>query len=288
MLQLYFDSDMDVTPELAKHYKARLISMPYAMNGTVVYPYIDYERFDAREFYDTLRAGVMPTTFALNVEEYKDIFKADFEAGNDILYIHFSAAMSCTFDSMKVAVAELKEQFPETKFYSADTKGITVCSYVLARIAGELYLAGKSAEEIVSAVEKEREHTATYFYADNLNFFRRSGRVGNLAAFMGNILGVKPILTMNGEGVMTAVKKTRGTARAIDGITEYVAALGDDIVNHKVYVAHSDCSVLAQRLADALKDKFGDLDIEFVEVNPTAGSHCGPDCVGVAFHAVHR
>lgn len=288
MLQLYFDSDMDVTPELAERYKAKLISMPYTVKGKLIYPYVDFDEFDVHGFYDMLRAGEMPTTSALNVWEYKDIFKADFEEGNDILYVHFSAAMTRTFDSMHAAVEELEAQYPATRFYSVDTKGITVCSYRLANLAGEMYLEGKSAEEIVAAVENEREHTATYFYADNLDFFRRSGRVGNLAAFMGNIFGVKPILNMNSDGVMTAVKKVCGTTRALDGITEYVASLGDDIANTKVYVAHSDCFALAQRLANALKAKFGDLDIEFVGVNPTAGSHCGPDCVGVTFHAVHR
>ena len=61
-----------------------------------------------------------------------------------------------------------------------------------------------------------------------------------------------------------------------------------DINKHKVIIGHSDALDTANEVASMLKEKFGELDIDFVEVNPTAGSHCGPSNVGVAFYAKHR
>ena len=65
--------------------------------------------------------------------------------------------------------------------------------------------------------------------------------------------------------------------------------LGDDIENHRIIIGHTDALELANKLEEMIIDKFGNnLKIEYAVVNPTAGSHCGPDGVGVSFHAKHR
>jgi fatty acid-binding protein DegV len=63
----------------------------------------------------------------------------------------------------------------------------------------------------------------------------------------------------------------------------------ENIKDHRVIVGHADALELAEELEARLKEEFGqDLNTEIVVVNPTAGSHCGPDTVGVCFHAKHR
>ena len=72
-------------------------------------------------------------------------------------------------------------------------------------------------------------------------------------------------------------------------IIDYVKELGDDVANYRIIIGHSDNLELAQKLEAELKKVFGDnLKIEYVIVNPTAGSHCGPDGIGVAFHSTRR
>ena len=89
--------------------------------------------------------------------------------------------------------------------------------------------------------------------------------------------------------MMCSVDKARGLKGTLEKIVGYVETLQEDIKNHRVIVGHSDAPETAKLLADKLKEKLGDdLNIEFVEVNPTAGSHCGPDGVGVCFHAKRR
>ncbi|MBO7401792.1 MAG: DegV family protein, partial [Lachnospiraceae bacterium] len=60
------------------------------------------------------------------------------------------------------------------------------------------------------------------------------------------------------------------------------------IKGHRVIIAHADAPELASLLEAKLREEFGDLNIITVVVNPTVGSHCGPDSVGVSFHAIHR
>lgn len=289
MLTLYTDTDTDITPAVAAEYGYKLISMPYSVDAKTVYPYVDFTEFDARSFYDMLRRGVLPTTSAISKERYIEYFEPELAAGNDILYVHFSRAMTITFDAMDQAVAELRTKYPARRFAEIDTKGITTISYAIVRAVGDLIKAGKTLDEVLAWAETEVDHYAMYFYADDLKFFRRSGRVSGLAATMGTLIGIRPIIYMSAEGKMVSCGTEKGRAKAMDRLIREVAELGDNIKGYRFYVGHTDAPELAQDLGRALKERFGqDLNIEYVVCNPTAGSHAGPNGVAVCFHAVHR
>lgn len=289
MLILFTDTDTDITPELAKEFDYHLISMPYSIGDKTIYPYVDFDKFDAHKFYDGLRSGILPTTSALNPDEYVKYFEPFLAKGDDILYVHFSKRMSGTFNSLNLALNELKDKYPERQVYLIDTKGITIGSINIVLEIGELYKAGKSIEEIQKWAEVEVDKFAVYFFADDLKFFARSGRVSGIAGFMGNIFGVKPIIYMGSDGIMTNIGKEKGRKNAVNRLVKYVEELGEDIKDHRIVVAHTDAPKIVEELITLLKAKFGDdLNIIVMDVNPTAGSHCGPDSVGISFHAKHR
>lgn len=289
MLTRFTDTDVDICPEVAAEYGYKLISMPYSVDGKTIYPFVDYDKYDYHRFYDTLRAGALPTTSALGEDAYYNYFEPEFAAGNDILYVHFSRAMTVSFDVMDKVVDQLRNEYPDRKFYSIDTKGITIVSYLIVRELGDRLNAGMTAEEAVEWAQEEVDHYAQYFFADDLKFFRRSGRVGGLAATMGGLIGLRPVIHMSQEGKMESIGTVKGRLQVMERLVSYVEELGDDIKGHRFIVGHTDALDLAEQLACMLRAKFGDdLDIEFVCTNPTAGSHCGPNGVGVAFHAKHR
>ena len=289
MLTLYTDTDTDITPAVAAQYGYKLISMPYSVDAKTIYPYVDFDEFDSHTFYDLLRSGILPTTSAISKERYLEYFEPEFAAGNDILYVHFSRAMTVTFDAMDQAVAELRKKYPERRFAEIDTKGITTISYAIVRAVGDLHLAGRSLEELLDWARTEVDHYAMYFFADDLKFFRRSGRVSGLAATMGTLIGIRPIIYMSPEGKMVSCGKTKGRLKAMELLADKVAELGDNIKDYRFYIGHTDAPELAQEVARMMKARFGDdLTIEFVVTNPTAGSHSGPNGVGVCFHATHR
>ncbi|HBJ18998.1 MAG TPA: hypothetical protein DDY70_04580 [Clostridiales bacterium] len=288
MLTLFTDTDNDFTPKLAREYGYHLISMPFTIDGELVFPYEDGDDFDMKSYYAKLRAGTIPTTTGLSAERYKEYFRPEFEKGNDILYVHFSAAMSGTFDAMREALADLLKEFPDRKFYGVDTKGITIVAYLVAREIGDMFLAGKPVEEIMAWADREIDCFSQYFFADDLKFFRRSGRVSGISATMGTLLGIRPIIYMNAEGKMVSHSKERGREHALTRLVSFMEEMGDDISSHRVIIGHTDAPELAAELEKMIRDRFGDLRIETVCTNPTAGAHCGPNGVGVAFHSKHR
>lgn len=289
MYTLFVDTDSDITPEIAKQYGAKLIIMPYTLLNKEVRPYVDFEVFNGKEFYDILRKGNLPSTSALPPQAYIDYFEPEFKKGNDILYCHFSAAMSGTFNSMRLALDELYAKYPERKLYTVDTKSITAGSYGVTIEVMDMYKEGKSIEEIQKWAEEEVEKFPIYFYADNLKFFAKSGRVSGFKAFMGGLVGIKPIIHVSSEGKMVSIDKGRGRANALKKILDYVVKLQDHIEDHRVVIGHTDAMDLAKEMEEMLQNQFDHkLRIEIIEVNPTIGGHCGPDCIGVCFHGIHR
>ena len=290
MLKLYTDSDTDLTPAVAKeHGYSGYISMPYSVDAKTIHPYEDFETFDCHAFYDMLRSGVLPTTSAISKERYIEIFEPDFAAGNDILYVHFSRAMTITFDAMDQAVAELKAKYPGVRFEEIDCKGITTICYPIVCKAGDLFKAGKSLDEILAWAAEDVDHWAMYFFADDLKFFRRSGRVSGIAATMGTLIGLRPIIYMSPEGKMVSFGTEKGRMKAMLHLVNKVIDLGLDVKENGIFIGHTDAPEIAQEVGKMLKERMGeDLNITYVECNPTAGSHSGPNGVGVCFHAKHR
>lgn len=289
MITLFTDSDCDMTPELCEKYGYKLISMPYSIDGKLIRPYVDFDVFDSHAYYEILRSGVLPSTSAISTETYIEYFEPEFKAGNDILYVHFSAAMTNSFEFMEQARKILKEKYPERTLYEIDTKGITIVSRGIAEEVGELYQAGKSIEEILAWANENVDKKATYFTVDNLKFFHKSGRVSGLSATMGTLLGIRPIISMGSDGKMAATgQKEKGRKNALKRIVEIMKELGDRVTEHRIIVGHSDNQEMADEITAMIKEAFGECEIEYSVVNPTAGAHCGPDGLGVTFHAIRR
>ncbi|MCF0136434.1 MAG: DegV family protein [Lachnospiraceae bacterium] len=289
MYVIFTDTDTDMTPKEAEKYGYHLISMPYSIDGRTTYPYVDFDEFDPHAFYQQLRDGALPNTSAISEEQYIQYFEPFFAEGKDILYVHFSRAMSATFENMDRAVARLKEEYPERSFYTVDTKGISLVSLNIVKEVGDMYLAGRTPQDILVWAEEEVDRFAVYFFADDLKFFHHSGRVSGLSATMGTLLGIRPIIYMDQEGKMVSIGKEKGRRKAIDHLVSRVEELGDNIRDHRILIGAADNQEIIDQLVEELTRRLGpDLPIELADVNPTAGSHCGPDTMGICFHAVHR
>ena len=278
-----------MTPQIAAKYGYRLISMPYSIDGETIYPYETWEEFDSSSFYGKLRAGTLPTTSAVSEAKYIEYFEPEFSKGNDILYVHFSEAMSGTFSNMRKALEVLKQKYPERKFYEIDTKGISAISLYILEEIGEMFNSGKSLEDVLEWAKTEIQHYAVYFFADDLKFFRRSGRVSGLAATMGGLIGLRPVIYMSPEGKMESIGTEKGRVKVMERLVDYVAELSDDIKGNRIIIAHTDALAWAEQMEEMLRKRFGeDIKVNKIVVNPTAGAHCGPNVLAIAFHVKHR
>lgn len=262
------------------------ISMPYTINGDIFY-YDLGKNTDLKKFYDDMRNGAVPTTMALNPQEYVDILGKYFAEGQDVLYVSFSHKMSGTFDHLRVALTELAEKYPDRKCTIFDTKSISLGAGIQMEYAAMLKNDGATDEEILAKLAEFTNKVALYFVVDDLVYLKRGGRLSAFAAFAGNLLGLKPILTLDAKGGLNAVEKIAGKRKAIKSIAEKVAkTLADK--SFPVYVVDADCPADGDLLESLIVEKHPDAKIIRQTVGPVIGAHCGPGTVGAIFVADQR
>ena len=262
------------------------ISMPYSINGDIFY-YDLGKNTDLKKFYDDMRNGAIPTTMALNPQEYVEILEKYFSQGEDLLYVSFSHKMSGTFGHLETALNLLKDKYPDRKCVIFTTNSISVGAGVQMEYAAMLRNNGATDEEILEKLAEFTHKVGMYFIVDDLVYLKRGGRLSAFAAFAGNLLGLKPILTTDAEGGLNAVEKIAGKRKAIKAIAEKVANTLTD-TSFPVIVLDADDDKDAELLVSLIKEKRPDANVTRQMIGPVIGSHCGPGTVGVVFVADQR
>lgn len=262
------------------------IKMPYSYNGEEFY-YDLGKNTDFRKFYDAVRAGTIPTTMALNPDEYVEILEPYFAKGEDVLYVSFSHAMSGTFGHLETALKRLRETYPERKCTVFDTKSISLGAGIQMEYAAELKNKGATDEEIIEALQTFTNRVAVYFVVDDLMHLKRGGRLSGVAAFAGTLLQLKPVLTVDNRGTLSVWKKISGKKAALRTIAANVAQelTGTEF---SVYVVDADSPAEGDRLAEMIKESRPEAKIVRQTIGPVVGAHCGPGTIGVIFIADKR
>ena len=282
MSVFFTDTDCEMSYKDAEELGIQIIKMPYILKGEEQY-YDFGKETDIDAFYKDMRDGEVVSTAALNTNDYINYFEPVFAAGEDILYVHFSSNLSCTFNSMNEAVRMLKEKYPERKFTSFDTRNICLGAGIQVIEACKLHNAGASDEEVVEFLKNFSEKVAIYFYVENLKYLRRGGRISAASAVMGTLLNIKPILTVTNEGKLEKLTTVKGNKKAIDFLYEKFNKeyLNDD--KYDIYVLDADNKAAGDELAEKIRTSGKNVSIRRLDVGPVIGAHSGPGTVGCIF-----
>ena len=284
---IFTDSACDIKPELLAEWGVPYRNLTFRFDGEEK----EYSNDDmsVKEFYYKMRAGGVAKTAAVPPEAFAKMFEEEaLKLGKDVLYIGFSSGLSTTYNSGRIAALELKEKYPEAKIIAVDT---------LAASAGEglmLYLTlqekkkGATIEEAEAFVRDLIGRMGIWFTVDDLVYLKRGGRVSPTAAFVGNLLGIKPVLYMDNEGHLIPVSKVRGRRTSIVAMADKYTEKAVDKANGTVFISHGDCLADAQQLADILKERHG-VEVKIItDVGPVIGAHSGPGTVALFFVADAR
>ena len=283
---LLCDSNCELWFERARELKLDYISMPYCYNDEE-YGYDLGEKTDFKKFYSAVRGGAIPKTMALNPENYKEILTPYFKAGEDVLYVSFSHAMSGTFAQLDKALEELYKDFPERKCTVFNTNSISLGAGLQVEAAAELKLKGASDEEILAFLKEFTDKIAVYFMVDDLMHLKRGGRLSAGAAVAGTLLSIKPILTVSAGGGLDVYEKALGRKKAMRALAEKVKTelTGTE---YSVYIIDADCKEDGDELEKMIKALRPDAKTVRQPVGPVIGSHCGPGTIGIIFVADKR
>jgi DegV family protein with EDD domain len=285
---MFCDSNLELWYDKVEVLNLKVIFMPYEINNEEKI-YDLGKTMNFTEFYNKIRAGAMPKTQALNPQNYIDYFEPYLKQGENILYLHFSKQLSGTFEYLAQAIKQLKQKYPKQTITTIDTLSISIGASGLLFEAAKLHNSGASDEEVVQFVLKNRNKYVAYFVVDDLNHLKRGGRIGSAKAFVGTMMNIKPILTINSSGAITSVDKANGKKKALLAMLEKVKQEGQNLLDHPIIVTHADAIDDAQFLENKLRDYLGEQANIWVQpIGPTIGTHCGPGTIGVSFYGKKR
>jgi len=284
---IIYDTDCELWYPMEEELKGEVIRMPYTICDKE-YFYDNGRNTDFKGFYDLVRAGNMPTTSALNPQQYLDFLDPLFAKGEDILYISFSSQMSSTFDHLEVALNTLRTKYPTVKFTRFDTKSICWGGGYQVYYGAKFYNEGHTIEETVAFLEDFTNHVSVCFMADDLNHLRRGGRLSGVQATLGTMIGLKPMLNVTPEGKLSVTGKAIGNNKALAFFMQEVRAKALETDKYPFVIVDADNTSFADRLEEKIKIEFPNAEVWRFPVGPVIGTHCGPGTVGLIFHATER
>ena len=239
--------------------------------------------FEGKSFYDGMRRGRIVTTSQIPPQRYMDFFRSELEQGRDVLFISMSSGISGSYNSACIAAEELRAAFPERKLRLVDALGASLGEGLLAVWAVRDRKAGLSLDETADRLLERRYGMCQVFTVDDLRYLKRGGRLSNLAAAVGTVLQIKPLLKGNNEGKIVCFEKLRGRRRAIEAMAETFNACALPQPGQTIGIAHADCEADMHHLISLLRTMREGLDIMTVCYEPVTGSHVGPGTLALFF-----
>lgn len=263
---IFTDGDVDVP----KPYDADVVVLPqyYYFDPDMVYG--DEQVLSREEFFERLRTQRAYTS-GVNPGLVRNRFEEALKADKDILCITVSSGLSGSYNTICAVAKELNELYPKAVIKVIDSLNVTLAAGFLCVDAIELRKQEKSIEETAAVIERRVNLLDIYFVVDDFKYLVQGGRVSPAVGKIGDVLNIKPILTMR-EGRIVAYKKMRGlpaAMREIHAISESrkTARIGNIYVGNKEM--YEKCSSFVAGNYEAT-------------LNLIIASHVGPDTGGIA------
>jgi DegV family protein with EDD domain len=267
------DSTADF-PDAHAHYPNWRVVPLYVNFGTDSYK--DGVDLTAAQFYERLRTSAeLPTTSQPTPGDFLAAYE-ELGSYERILSVHIAANLSGTFQSAGTAAAQLGDGRVRT----IDSQSASVATAMLATAIQRRLERGTTDEEVDALVERYLREHGILFTVDTLEFLARGGRIGRAKAFAGQLMNVKPILSIR-EGEVIPVKRVRGNRKAFQEFVDAVTEQTQDVPGLRVGIAHADAPERMVQIEKMVRDLRPQATIEMeTMLGAVIGAHAGPGTVG--------
>ncbi len=244
------------------------------------------------KFYSLLKEGASPRTSQVNISEFLEYFTGILEQGKDLIHISLSSGISGSFNAAESAAGIARERYPDRKIYVVDSLGASSGFGLFVDKLADLRDGGMGIDELYAWAMENRLRLNHWFFSTDLSFYVRGGRISKAAGLFGGVLGICPLLHMDGEGKLIPKQKVRSKRRVINEIVHKMKEYADDGTDYsgKCYISQSDCYEDARKVADLVEQKFPKLNGKVLinYIGTTIGSHTGPGTVALFFWGKDR
>ena len=232
------------------------------------------------QFYELLlQSEELPKTAQASPQVLLDLFEEAVKAGDDIIYITLSSALSGTYQSAMMA----KNLVGSSLCHVVDSRNATGGQRLILEYAARLRDDGKNARQIVDAVEALRSRIVLFACIDTLEYLYKGGRISQAVYKLGTLASIKPIITVEPDGSIAVPAKAMGMRKGMDHLCKQLQARPAD-PRFPLYVMYTNNRAVAETLASRLAASgiFVPED-RIIQVGAAIGSHVGPDACGLVY-----
>lgn len=275
---LVVDSTCDMSAEELASLGVELVSLKVSFGDET---FLDAREITPSQFFERLAtAPELPKTSQPSPQQFSEAFDRLIEQGcESIVSLSLSSAISGTYQTSVMVAREY-----DVPVYCIDTRNVTQGLALIVEAAVKLRDQGLNGEQLAQRITHIAKNTQLLFVIYSMDNLVKGGRAGRAAGLAASLLDIKPILTMDSEGVITPFKKCKGKKRAVIELAKYVAKTSQEKgpLNYAVIYTNDeeDVEVVRQALAHA--------GVEGTEVRTGSnGAVIGtyvPEACGIAFY----
>lgn len=280
---LFMDVSGDVERSYADNGKVKLLPMEFVINGEV-YLYTDDDKgMNAVEFYEFVRQQAPMSTSQISPSKWVEYFEPYLKQGYSALCLCLSSGLSSSYNSACLAAEELKQKYPDVDMIPIDSLRATGISGLICERMIENKEKGLSITDNCNDLLAFRDKTHGCAYVDDLDSLKRGGRISKTVAFVGGLLGIKPLIQFNKDGTLQMWGKQRGYKPSINKIVEFYLERADVEHPQTVYITHANDETYANELAKKIKEVSPLATVKIRLLSPIIGVHLGTSAMVLGF-----
>ncbi|MEW9049949.1 MAG: DegV family protein [Neobacillus sp.] len=275
-IKIVTDSTMDMTKEMADQLGIVIVPLSVTINGET---YLDRVEIRPAEFLETMKGlKELPKSSQPSAGTFLEVYDRLGDEGYEVLSIHMTGKMSGTVRS-----AESAAQMTKTNVTVLDSKFISIALQFQVREAAEMAKQGKSMNEILERLETVCNHSKLYIMVDTLENMVKGGRIGKGKAFIGSLLNIKPIASLEGAEY-NPVAKVRSHSQVVKWLAKQFA---EDVKGKTILgagIVHAEAYDLAAKVKESISELTGFQDISIDYTGPTISTHTGPGAIALMYY----
>ena len=275
------DSVACLTREMVAQYGIKIVPISICFRDKVYRDWVDISPTEAYELFlqDPDRFTTSPASPGRYLEAYREASKQ----AKNILCITLSSKLSTGYDMACVAKEHARAELPRTSIEVLDSQTVTAAQGFIALAAARTAEEGKDLAEVVRVAEEIRNKVTFLFLLETIRHVYRTGRIPKIAAQVGSMLNIKPILT-GSSGLVRFIGAVRSKER---GIERLLKIMRDKVGRSPVHVMVMHAYTLdeAESLKERISSEFNCIELWLVEMSPVMGYATGTGTIGFAFYS---
>ncbi len=285
MIAVVTDTCASIPDELVKDLGIEIVPYYLHRDGQTLRDMVD---ISCEEFYAWLpNAEKLPTTANPGPGDYMKAFEAVADRGaTEIITLHMTSKGSGSYQAACIAREMAEAQLPDLRIEPIDTLQVAMVHGYAAIEAARAAGAGADFDQAIEAARYVARTGQMYQTSDTLKYLYMGGRIGRAKHLVGTLLNLKPIVSMDREGIIFAAGSARGWSNAYSKVMDLMAETGAEGNPIKVGITHNAAPERAASMKQIVTDRFDCREVLTSQLSPALGVHTGPGMIGVHFFPV--